>query len=231
MKPRPRSKSVVEVVQRQVREKRRERRALRHALLARALQELLHHREHLAVADPPRDLRQHPVVPDAVEVAREINVDDAVLAAAQSRSHLLDRLVRRTSRARPEGAVREVGFEDRFQNQPEGALDHAVSDRGDRDHADLAALLRNLSSSIRPGAVRAGAQVRGEFREELAAAALPRSARTSRRRIQGRRCCASPPDTPLRACRASRRGHAIPRSDAQGRISPDGLSSREALAD
>jgi hypothetical protein len=48
---------MVEVVQRQVREKRREGRALRDALIARALQELFDHREHLTVADPPRDLR------------------------------------------------------------------------------------------------------------------------------------------------------------------------------
>jgi hypothetical protein len=49
-------------------------------------------------------------------------------------------------------------------------LHHAVSNRGNRDHADLAPLLGNLSSSIRPGAVRAGAQVRGEILKELSTA-------------------------------------------------------------
>lgn len=51
-------------------------------------------------------------------------------------------------------------------------MNHAVSDRGDRDHADLAALLRNLSSSIRSRTVRAGAQLRGKLREELRSAAV-----------------------------------------------------------
>ena len=48
----------------------------------------------------------------------------------------------------------------------------AVSDRGDRDHAHLASLLRNRSSSVRSGLVRAVAQFRSEFRQELVAAAL-----------------------------------------------------------
>ena len=231
MKPLSSIQHVVEVVQRQVGEKWRQRRALRDALIARALQELLDHREHLAVADPPRHLREHPVVPNGVEVARQIDVDDAVSAAAQSRSHLLDRLVRRTSRTRSKGAVREVGFEDRFQDQPEGALHHAVSNRGNRDHADLAALLGNLSSSIRPGAVRAGAQLRGEFPEELATAAC----------LDLLERLAVGPRGAVVALRLQVRGfervelHDVdmqsPEAMRQGRISPDGLSSLEAPAD
>jgi exo-beta-1,3-glucanase (GH17 family) len=59
-------------------------------------------------------------------------------------------------------------------------LDHAVSDRGDRDYADLASLLRNLSSSIRSRtvscsnvanvakAVRAAPEALGVWRVDLA---------------------------------------------------------------
>lgn len=146
---------------------------MRHPLVARALQDLGNHREHLTVADPTRHRGHHPIVPDGVELASARDVDHAAPAAAQSHPHLLDRLMRRPSRPPSEGAVREIGFEDPFQNLPQRALYHAVWDRRDRDHADFATLLGNLSSTKRSEAIRAGAQVREEVPEEGSAAARP----------------------------------------------------------
>ena len=43
----------------------------------------------------------------------------------------------------------EIGLEDRFQNELQGSLDHAVSNGGDREHPDLfSVLLSDLHSSI-----------------------------------------------------------------------------------
>src|SRR5664279_3476526 len=78
--------------------------------------------------------------------------------------------MRASSRPRPIRTVREVGFEDRFHNKPEGPLHHAVSNRRNRNHADFAALLGNLSPTIRPWVVPVRAQFLGEFREKLSSA-------------------------------------------------------------
>jgi len=77
-----------------------------------------------------------------------------------------DRLVGGTRRPRSIGTVREVGFEDRLENQSEGALHHAVPDRGDRDRADPASFLRNLSPPVRSGSIRAVTELRDEILEE-----------------------------------------------------------------
>jgi hypothetical protein len=158
---------MVQFVEREVREKGRQRRALWHASVAGALEKLFHHGQHVAVDHPPRHFRQDSVMPNRIEVARQIHVDHAVSSLAQSRAHFLDCLMRATSRPCPIGAVREVGFEDWFQDEPEGTLDHAVSNRRNRNHADFAALLGNLSSTIRPRVVRVRAQFLGEFRQKL----------------------------------------------------------------
>ena len=49
-------------------------------------------------------------------------------------------------------------------------MDHAVSNRRNRNHADFAALLGNLSSTIRPRVVRVRAQFFGECRKKLSSA-------------------------------------------------------------
>ena len=49
-------------------------------------------------------------------------------------------------------------------------MHHAVSNRRNRNHADFAAFLRNLSPTIRPRVVRVRAQFLGEFREKLSSA-------------------------------------------------------------
>ena len=164
--------SVVQVVQYHVCQERRERRPLRDAPLARAFQELPDEPQHLLVAHPSGHLRQYRRVPDVVEEALQVHVEHNVLLVNQSRTHFVDGVVSRAARPRPERVSREIGFEDRFQQQPEGALDYAVPDRWDRDHADLAALLRNFSSSIRSRAVRVRAQLHCELREEPRSAAL-----------------------------------------------------------
>ncbi|WP_338092427.1 hypothetical protein [Sorangium cellulosum] len=78
-------------------------------------------------------------------------------------------LMRRTPRPRSVGAAREIGFEDRLQDQPQGTLNYAIANRGDRDHAHLAAFLRNLSSSIRSRPIRSAPQFGGELFQKLAA--------------------------------------------------------------
>src|SRR5664279_2873469 len=78
--------------------------------------------------------------------------------------------MRASSRPRPIRTVREGGFEDWFHNKPEGTLHHAVSNRRNRNHANFAALLGNLSPTIRPRVVRVRAQFLGEFRKKLSSA-------------------------------------------------------------
>ena len=164
--------SVVQVVQHHVCQERRERRPLRDAPLARAFQELPDEPQHLLVTHPSGHFRQHRRVPDVVEEALQVHVEHKVLLVNQSRTHFSDGVVGRASRPRTERVSREIGFEDWFQQEPECAVDHAVSNRRDRDYADLAAFLWNLPSSIRSRAVRARAQLRCELREELRSATL-----------------------------------------------------------
>jgi hypothetical protein len=78
---------------------------LRNALLARALQKLLDHREHLAVADPPRDLREHPVVPNGVEGT----YDTLPVISTSPRTSLLSALAIRSTADRSTCSVRCIG--------------------------------------------------------------------------------------------------------------------------
>ena len=79
---------------------------------------------------PLGHLRQQPIVSDSVEIAAQVDVDDARLL-------LNDRSRRQAYRfmSRPLGTVSkrprlEVRLEDRFQDELERALHHPVPDRG-----------------------------------------------------------------------------------------------------
>jgi hypothetical protein len=100
---------------------------LRHTSVASALEKLLRQSQHAPVDDSSRQLRHHPFMSNAVEVARQVDVDDAMLPPPQSLSHSLDGLVRRASRPSPKRALREVSLEDWFHNEPQRRLDHAIS--------------------------------------------------------------------------------------------------------
>lgn len=52
----------------------------------------------------------------------------------------------------------EVRLEDRLQDELERSLDHAVPDRGDAEHADLAPALRYLLSPVPQWAIRTSEQ-------------------------------------------------------------------------
>ena len=51
-------------------------------------------------------------------------------------------------------------------------MGHAVANRGDREHADFAAFLWDLLLAVRPGAVRARAQLGGELSKKLTPSAF-----------------------------------------------------------
>jgi hypothetical protein len=75
------------------------------------------------------------VLPEAVEVAAQVDLHDAMPTPQQRLLHLDERLMRRPTRSRSVGALREIGLEDRLEDPLQGALHHAISNRRDRDHA------------------------------------------------------------------------------------------------
>src|SRR5437867_1879497 len=64
------------------------------------------------VVDPVRHLRQQPVMPDAVEEARQVHVDHPRLVPHNRRRHPVDRLLRCPLRSIPIRPIVEVRFED-----------------------------------------------------------------------------------------------------------------------
>jgi len=100
---------------------------------------------HVIVGDPRRQLREQDVVFHVVEVGAKIKIDDASLAFLDRFFHPVHRFMCRPPRSVPERSRLEVGLEDRFQDEHERTLDHAVADCGDAEHADfLAAVLRDF---------------------------------------------------------------------------------------
>lgn len=74
--------------------------------------------EHPRVAHALLNLPQENVVPNGIEVAFDIGVDDDGLSAeGDLGADLLDRLVSIATRAKAKGAIQKVGFEDRLENQ------------------------------------------------------------------------------------------------------------------
>jgi hypothetical protein len=67
----------------------------------------------ISVVHPARDLDEQPIVPHAVEVRREINVNHARLVAHDGLGHAVDRLLGCPLRSVPVRPVVNVGCEAR----------------------------------------------------------------------------------------------------------------------
>lgn len=83
----------------------------------------------------------------------------------------------RALRSEPEATRREVGFEDRFENQLRGRHRHPVPDRGDAKQLELVRLARlgymHPPQRLRP--ICLGPQFVGEFVKERSHTGAPRA--------------------------------------------------------
>jgi hypothetical protein len=80
-----------------------------------------------------------------VEVGSEVKIDDAGFPLINRLGHSVYRFMRCPFYSVSIRPRLEISFEDRFQNELECPLDQAIADRGNREDADLGALiLRNL---------------------------------------------------------------------------------------
>ena len=87
-----------------------------------------------------------------IEVGPQVKIDDVGFPLINRFSHSVDRFMRCPFRSVSIRLRLEIGFEDRFQNELECSLDHAITDRWNREDADLGApVLRNLFLRARMG--------------------------------------------------------------------------------
>src|SRR5260370_30097838 len=79
------------------------------------------------------------------EVGPQVQIDDTGFSPINRLCHSVYRLMRCPFYSVSIRPRLEISFEDRFQNELECPLDHAIADRGNREDADLSApILRNL---------------------------------------------------------------------------------------
>src|SRR5271170_3066720 len=121
--------------------------ALWNALLARSLQHYLQKVQNVRVRNPLRHFFQQPVVPDVVEVGSQVKIEHARLPLDYRLSHPLDRVMRCPLGPISKRSRLEIRLEDRLEYELERALDHSVTDRRNRKHADFAPVLRYLLPS------------------------------------------------------------------------------------
>src|SRR5271166_5492342 len=87
---------------------------------------------------------KQPIMPDIVEIAAQVDVDDARLVLTDRSRHTVHRFMSCPLRSVSERPRLEVRLEDRFQYELERTLRHPVADRRNRKDADLAAILRDF---------------------------------------------------------------------------------------
>src|SRR5208337_2796846 len=79
----------------EVAEQRRDNPALRNALFAVGFEHHLQQVHHVAIVHPLGHLRQQPIVPDIVEIAAQVDVDDACFVLNDRASHAVHRFMSR----------------------------------------------------------------------------------------------------------------------------------------
>src|SRR5258706_11191400 len=99
---------------------------------------------HLAILDPLRYLLQQQRVLNIVKVSAEIDVDDSGLLLDDCLGYAVHRFMCSSFGSISIRSRLKVSFEDRFQNELKGPLDHAVANRRNRKNADFATVLRYL---------------------------------------------------------------------------------------
>ena len=196
---------VEDVVQVDVGEQRRDRRALPRppardldpSVFENArLQPFLDQAEDALVADAMLEEADEPFLAHRVEELRDVGVDDEVhLRAVDGRRQRVERVMRAASRPEAVAEAEEVFLVDRVQHVDHGALDDLVLQRRDRQRASTAVRLGYVDPPARRRPIRSA---RGPARAGPRACARgpPRSPPTSLRRSRRRR--SSSRGTPLR---------------------------------
>src|SRR5712692_7834930 len=128
---------------------------LRNPALPGGFQHQLHQVQDVSVVHPTLYLGEQQVVPHAVEVRSEINVNYSRLVPHDGFGHPVDRLLGCPLRSIPIRPVVKVGFKDRLQDQLERPLDHPVPNRRNPQDADLPAALGDLDAPVPPWPVGA----------------------------------------------------------------------------
>src|SRR5712692_7228573 len=107
-------------------------------------------------------------MPDVVEVRAQGTVNDASLVSDDGFGDAVNRRMRCPLWTIAKRARLEVRFEDGFQNELEGSLDHAVSNGRNREHPYFRApVLRNGMPAVPQWTIPEGDQVVPELREEV----------------------------------------------------------------
>ena len=172
--------TLVEPVQVDVREERRDHSALRRPLLRPGalgtLVGLLDHRcfqpqanqfQHRAITDPHAQASHQLVVRDRIEVPLQVGVVHFPIARRQVRANRFQRLMGRTLRSESIGTIQEIRLEDRLQNQQRRRLHHAVFHRRDAQRTQLAVSLRNVHPPHRLRSVAFLLQLLLQFDQEI----------------------------------------------------------------
>ena len=132
---------------------------LRNSLLPGRLQDLFQQPHHRCILNPSRHLAQQQILPHVVKVGYQVKIDDAGLAFHNGFGHPGYRLLGCPFRSVSIRPWLKISFEDRLQDEFERTLNHAVTDRRNREDANLRApVLRDFLLPHRSGPIRVGEQ-------------------------------------------------------------------------
>src|SRR5215471_8840766 len=120
-------------------EQRRNHSALWNTLLPRRLQHQLQEPQHLRIAHSPRHLLEHDMMFHRVEIRSPIEINHVGFARENRFRYALDGSVRGLLRPVAKRSGLKVGLKDRLKDQLQCSLDQPVSDRWNRQLANLAA--------------------------------------------------------------------------------------------
>ena len=169
---------LIEDVQGDVAQQRRDRRALRRARLGGGHDPALEdprsqptpqQLEHPPVRHAPLELSDQRRLRDLVKTAVDVGVKRPHLATVDGRPDRLQRVMRRPPGPEPVAGRQKVGFKDRLKHDLRRRHHHAIGDAGDAERPQLtaAARLGDMDAAQRPRPVGPGPQRARESVEEL----------------------------------------------------------------
>jgi site-specific DNA recombinase len=120
----------------------------------------------VSVCDPPRHRGQQAIVRDRVEVGRQVGVKHLRVALRERAGDVRHGLVGVPLRAEAIRTRLEVRFEDGFEYQDRGGLDHAVPDGRDTERPLAPTPLGDHHTPDGVGPVGVGPELLGQMREE-----------------------------------------------------------------
>ena len=128
-------------------------------LLDRCLEPQFDQAQDVAIDDPARSRLHQFRMGNRIEVLGQIRVNHVRVAATEKLVDRLDGIARRAFRSVAIGTGLEIGLEDRFDHELDGALHHPVPDRRDAERSFAAAGLWDHRPPHRLRSVRLGAKV------------------------------------------------------------------------